>query len=796
MNIYSSLNLLVTFLIFSSLPLMAQDDKMLDSLLESASDENLSDSLRVMAYRSAIDHLPSENLEERLLLMDKAEKIALISGKRNLLAITYDGRGISENLSGNFRKALDNYFEGLKYVQRKKYYRVRSDLCWNLSGTYTDLHIADSIYYWGIQSMELFLTIKSHHGVGWRYSTIGERMFREEEFMRAIECWEKGGEYFKLLYFTNRHQAIHGLSNSNSNISMVYSNLGLWDIAASHIEASLLLEDQMNYYSKGWTQYILSGYYMRMGDHEKRIELLKSAEKNIQIAFENEPDPTTKKELIRVRYIILVSQVEALVDMDFSAMAKSTLSRAEELYKSNDFLSETFYHTAKVHYLLSINDSVMAYQICENQLSTSKPSISTMGFIIPLCTHWLHINKFQKIINLLEPIMENIQDANNFQQYGDACFFLSKAYAGLRQYQLAYNFQTEYEKVTDSLRITERSSDLIRKTLEFNHNRESVADSLKSVEQFNKQQREIEQKEEINTYQSRMIYLIGFGFVAVLVLTFWAFKNAKRVKNANTIIQKQKERVEEKNRDITDSINYAKRIQEAILPSNEALMQFLPNSFILYKPKDIVAGDFYWMQEIEGNLLIAVADCTGHGVPGAMVSVVCNNALNRSVREFGLTSPSDILNKTRELVIETFDKSVNNVRDGMDIALCSIDQDKQEITFSGANNGLYIVRKGELIECKPNKQPIGNYEHTKPFGEEKIVVEEGDYYYLSTDGFADQFGGENGKKYKYGPFKRFITSMATNDAKMQGKNLEAEFNRWKGNHEQLDDICVLGFKVG
>ena len=193
-----------------------------------------------------------------------------------------------------------------------------------------------------------------------------------------------------------------------------------------------------------------------------------------------------------------------------------------------------------------------------------------------------------------------------------------------------------------------------------------------------------------------------------------------------------------KNKEITDSITYAKRIQEAILPSSSLVENLLDDAFILYKPKDIVAGDFYWLEEKGDVVLLASADCTGHGVPGAMVSVVCNNALNRTVREFNLFEPGLILNKVRDIVIETFNQSGEDVKDGMDIALISYNKKTNELQYSGANNSLFLVTNGELKILPADKQPIGKYALTKDFTNHVVKLKKGDTFYIFTDGYVDQ----------------------------------------------------------
>jgi len=276
----------------------------------------------------------------------------------------------------------------------------------------------------------------------------------------------------------------------------------------------------------------------------------------------------------------------------------------------------------------------------------------------------------------------------------------------------------------------------------------------------------------------------------------------------------QKEELAEQHQEIMDSITYAKRIQNAILPPSETISKALPNHFIYYQPKDIVAGDFYWFEHSEDLILLAAADCTGHGVPGAMVSVVCHNALNRAVREFEATNTNSILDKTRELVIETLAQHNKDVKDGMDMGLCKFDKKANRIQFSGANNPLWIIRKTSflteeektakssivgneysLIEIKADKQPIGMYAEMRGFSSNEIQSMQNDTYYLFTDGYADQFGGEKGKKMKYKPFKQLLLDIHSLSLEQQKEELKVAFEKWKGDHEQVDDVCVIGIKL-
>lgn len=312
------------------------------------------------------------------------------------------------------------------------------------------------------------------------------------------------------------------------------------------------------------------------------------------------------------------------------------------------------------------------------------------------------------------------------------------------------------------------------------------------------------------TWWFRTAAVLFFGLILYLIF-LWrtrALREGKRILEKTVIertaevihqkdeAEKQRTLVEKKQKEIVDSITYAKRIQDAILPSESLVKKCLPNSFVVYKPKDIVAGDFYWVENIEStqSVVFAVADCTGHGVPGAMISVICNNALNRALKEFKLTKPNEILNKTRELVIEQFEKSDDDVKDGMDISLCMLNAQTKELQWAGANNPLWIIRKKELIEIKPDKQPIGKHAVSKPFTAHFIPLEIGDCIYVFTDGFADQFGGSKGKKYKIAALRELLVKIAQNPMETQKQEIVSVFETWKGELDQVDDVCMIGVR--
>jgi serine phosphatase RsbU (regulator of sigma subunit) len=312
------------------------------------------------------------------------------------------------------------------------------------------------------------------------------------------------------------------------------------------------------------------------------------------------------------------------------------------------------------------------------------------------------------------------------------------------------------------------------------------------------------------------------GFVAfninliVMIVAYLRIKSNTREIESQLLLEESNEQIVAKNKEIIDSITYAKRIQTAILPPKYLFSHYLPDSFILYKPKDIVAGDFYWMETFirkdevtkkeSPYLLFAAADCTGHGVPGAMVSVICNNALNRSVREFSLYKPNEILDKTKEIIVKEFEKSTEDVKDGMDISLCSISLHSEVIEgveyrkmlWSGANNPLWIIRNDsrEIEIHAPSKQPIGKYQLINDsFPLKEINLKEGDSFYIFTDGFADQFGGPKGKKFLYKQLKELLITIRNESMTKQKQLLDSAFENWRGSIEQVDDVCLIGVRI-
>lgn len=396
----------------------------------------------------------------------------------------------------------------------------------------------------------------------------------------------------------------------------------------------------------------------------------------------------------------------------------------------------------------------------------------------------------------LEKGLAEATEINHLEIMRRALEELKSLYFELGDYKSAYLAQEQHHMTIDSLYGLDKKSQIESMALQSEFDLKLQADSLAAVEILNSEKLMAQEDKKRSTI---ILWGLSAGLVFLLFFMFQIYRTSRERRRSNEIITEQKNSIDQKQKEIFDSINYARRIQSAILPPQKLLQTKFEDSFILYLPKDIVAGDFYWAENIDAGFLLAVADCTGHGVPGALVSVVCHNALNRSVREFKLNSPEKILDKTRELVIETFDKSEEQVKDGMDIALISLgdqnEKGERELKFSAANNPLYILRNGELKEIKGDKQPVGKFENSFSFTLKSEQLKKNDLVFLLSDGFADQFGGPKAKKLKYQALKEFL--IAENKCPMSEikSKLETFFNNWKGQLEQVDDVCVIGIRL-
>ncbi len=375
------------------------------------------------------------------------------------------------------------------------------------------------------------------------------------------------------------------------------------------------------------------------------------------------------------------------------------------------------------------------------------------------------------------------------------------------EYKKALQYYQDYSKYKDSLLNEETNRQIAE--LDAIYENES---KRKEIELLNKE-KTLQQVDIKNQRLQKIVFAVAL--LSVLVFLIFIFRGAQQKKRANKLLANQKELVEEKNKEITDSINYAQRIQQAVLKSEKQELLNFPDHFILFKPKDIVSGDFYWLLEKNESVYITMADCTGHGVPGGFMSMLGVAFLNEINAKKESLSPAEILNQLRVKIIKELGQKgvLGENSDGMDISMIKIDKSRSNVEWAGANNPLWILSTNERLkeitadflpieeskyhfyDIKPNKQPVGYHINQQPFTNHKVTLNKNDLLYLFTDGYVDQFGGTDSKKFMKKRFKQLLMNNLSLSINNQKDELDNSFNKWKGDLEQLDDVCVIGIKV-
>ena len=354
----------------------------------------------------------------------------------------------------------------------------------------------------------------------------------------------------------------------------------------------------------------------------------------------------------------------------------------------------------------------------------------------------------------------------------------------LKNYKKAIMYLEEMVENKDSLDKLSAKEDLVKYESEKEFEIKQKLDSLKHIDEIRIQQAEIKTQKTIE----------GVLFIGILLVISFLVFVYKQLNNT----KKQKDLIEEKQAEITDSINYAKKIQDAMMTSSVYLKETLPKSFILFKPKDVVSGDFYWIyKDQEENIFFTVADCTGHGVPGAFMSMIGTSLLNEIIIEKGLKDTDKILGEMRSQIIKSLHQEEDGgQKDGMDISLCKLNIKKKLVEFSGAHNSLIHISEDELYNYRGDHQPVGLLlGDKKHFTKHEVKLKKNDMLYIYSDGYQDQFGGEKGKKYMGAKFKKQLLRINKESTDKQLKLLEEEFKSWTHNYEQIDDVCVMGVRI-
>jgi serine phosphatase RsbU (regulator of sigma subunit)/CheY-like chemotaxis protein len=459
------------------------------------------------------------------------------------------------------------------------------------------------------------------------------------------------------------------------------------------------------------------------------------------------------------------------------------------------------------------------------------------------------LKKFDEAIDNINKALPIFQETNDIKGIRSCYTSLADNYGKLGKNEKAKEYfdlaatinkklqQEEIQQYESRTRDAEATSKMIKEELLVTKDTlKETKGTLKEVIQISNEQQmaidllnktkeidslKLKAKDNLLSQQKRKRKNTIITFVVILVIvstfSFFIFRQLNEKKKANKLLEQQNRQIIDQKKEIeaqheivstqkqkiTDSILYAQRIQKAILPPDEEFLKIFPEHFILYKPRDIVSGDFFWLMQKEGIIIVAAADCTGHGVPGAFMSMLGVAYLNEIVTNVGINKhiralhASDILNHLREKFIQSLHQKgeIEEAKDGMEISLCIFDMDNHSLQFAGAHNSAYIIRNNELIKLEADKMPIGISVNYSPFTNREYEIKHGDMVYMFSDGYYDQFGGPNGLKFLSGNFRKLLLEIHQQPVAEQKKRLEETIEKWKGDREQLDDMLVIGIRM-
>ena len=403
---------------------------------------------------------------------------------------------------------------------------------------------------------------------------------------------------------------------------------------------------------------------------------------------------------------------------------------------------------------------------------------------------YFELGDIEKAISYLKKSLKLAQTTNDLEIQYFSLEWLSYIHNRfLKEYSLAYAYKDSLLKVSEKIYESNRT-----KAIE----ELQVSYETEKKDQENEVLKHQSALKDAEIAQDKIQKYALYGGLSLLMVFAMIILNRFRITNKQKkIIEIQKIEVEEKQREVIDSIRYAQRIQKALLKSEDHITRHLPEHFILFKPKDIVSGDFYWMIEKDNFMYLAVADCTGHGVPGAFLTMLGTSFLNEIINRNEHILPSEMLDRLRDRIISELSQTGldGESKDGMDISLIRLDLEMLDLDWAGANNPLYYIHKNEFMEIKPDKEPIGYRENKTPFTNHSIKLKKGDCLFLFSDGYADQFGGPKGKKFKYKRLKSLLFENYQNPMEQIKTKLNHTFEDWKGDLEQLDDVCLIGLRL-
>lgn len=611
-------------------------------------------------------------------------------------------------------------------------------------------------------------------------NNLGLLHFNEGKYRNAIEYYRRSIEKRK------QSRDLKGIVNSYMGIGNSYRSLGEFEEAYKHFNEGLQVAEVLKDDDQVASAYI--NIAILYSDQKRYSEALVYQLDALEIKERSGSKKSIASAMSNVgtTYMNLKNYGEALHFLLQSLKLREEINDQKGMGTTCNNIAELF---------LDMGEYKKAQEYCERSLQIREDAGDRPGIastLSNLATIYEKVGRIQDAVNTLEQSKDIFEELESKTLLVATYKALSSLYAKQNNYRQAWEYQVKYADLNDTL----FQEDTFRQMAEL----QTKYDSEKQKKQLELLEKENQLKEQ----KAKNVYYLLIAFsVAALIIGYILYTRYKLKQRANEKLAGAYKEIEEKNKDITDSIIYAKRIQEAVLPGDDQVRKVIPESFVLYQPKDIVSGDFYWVEKVRGVSIFAAVDCTGHGVPGAFLSMVGSSLLNQTIFERGLTEPAAILDNLNASLQETLLKGVEGqeVRDGMDVALCAYHENTMELQFAAAFNPMFVVRKKEgnyqLEEIKADKISIGisDSKEKQKFRNNTLKLNKGDSVYIFTDGFADQFGGSEGKKFKYGKFKEILLQIAEYPAAQQKAKLAKAFADWKSGYEQVDDVLVIGFKI-
>lgn len=637
----------------------------------------------------------------------------------------------------------------------------------------------DSSFYYGNLAIDLATKLNdikrlsiAHRRVGITYINIGETK-------KAIAHQEKSYELSEKINYKK------GMQLALNNIGVAYTNNELLNKGLSYYLRSLkIMEETQNFSSAASLYYNCALIYRRTGDLKKSGEFLFRA-LNISKSRQD-------SDMVVQICSNLCANYRNLKLIDSARYFNTEAGR---------FLSPLASTATKYTYYL--NEALLYSYAGENQKALdlflrSVPYVvvtsDEVTLLINVAEEYNKLGETSKALDYFKKayaVSEKHKMYNNLSYISFAIASIYKKQKDYSNYALMIDRHLSYK---DSNEKYIRIQQIRQQELEFDYERKLVADSIRFEQREKIKNAELQAAEAKLTKERYFLWMVLAVLAVFVLFAVFIYNRFRLTQRQKKIIEQQKQIVELKNHEIMDSINYAKRLQTAILPQINDIKKSL-NLDILYLPKDVIGGDFYFFEKHGDHLFFAICDCTGHGIPGAMMSVVCHTALQKSIKEFHLTEPGRILEKTREIVIASLNAMHQNIKDGMDCSLLVINTKTDQIHWAGANNHLWLLEEGRIEEIKADKQPVAYYENSGDFISNMVQAKKGSLLYLFTDGYGDQFGGPKGKKFKNKSLKQFILTVQDLPVEDQILALKTQFHDWRGNLDQVDDVAIAAIRL-